>query len=252
MRIDPNKLRNHVLDMVYSKKSGHIGGSFSIAELISYLYSDFDLINKDKLILSKGHGVPIVYATLYEMGVIDEIDSFREINSTLQGHPDKSRFRYVHATTGSLGQGLSIAIGHALASKLRKITNNVFCVVGDGEMQEGQIWEALMLAPKYKLTNLTCFVDRNGGQNDGRVRDILDLTNLKDKIVSFGWDVYEVNGHDVDEIKQATTTKGIRPKCVILNTIKGKGVSFMENYEWHSKVPTEEEYNKAKTELNNG
>ena len=255
-KIEPNKLRNHILDMVYSKKSGHIGGSFSLCELISYLYSEFDIINKDKLILSKGHAVPVLYAVLYEMGVINDLESFREVNSKLQGHPDKNRLKYMHATTGSLGQGLSISIGHALSSKLKGDDKNIFCIVGDGELQEGQIWEGFMLAPKYKLDNLLCFVDRNNCQNDGFVNDILNLGDLVNKIASFYWNVIEIDGHDDEQIKESIDyyhdNKGNgMPTCVILNTIKGKGVSFMQNPEWHSKAPTEEEYVKAKKELDN-
>lgn len=251
-KIEPNKLRNHILDMVYSKKSGHIGGSFSLCEVISCLFSKYDIIEKDKLILSKGHAVPVLYAILYEMGILKELDSFREINSCLQGHPDKNKLKYMHATTGSLGQGLSIAIGHSIANKLKKNDNNIFCIVGDGELQEGQMWESFMLAPKYKLDNLLCLIDRNGGQNDGSVKDILDLGDLKSKIEKFGWNVIEIDGHDEKTINESfilfEKCKNI-PTCIILNTIKGKGVSFMENSEWHSKVPTEDEYKKAKKEL---
>lgn len=250
MRIDPNKLRKHILDMVYNKQSGHIGGSFSICELISYLYSEYDIINKDKLILSKGHAVPALYAVLFEMGYIENLNSFREVNSSLQGHPVKDKLKYMHATTGSLGQGLSISIGHALASKMKKIDNKIFCIIGDGEIQEGQLWEAFMFGKKYKLDNLICFIDYNKAQNDGYINDIMPLENLYDKIKSFGWDVMNINGHDINEIKMSLIEKNKDlPKCVILNTIKGKGVSFMENHEWHAKVPTEDEYNKAKKEL---
>ena len=253
--LKPNNLRNHILDMVYNKKSGHIGGSFSLCEIISYLYLNYDLINKDKLILSKGHAVPVIYAVLYELGYLENLDSFREIDSELQGHPDKNRLKYLHASTGSLGQGLSIAIGHALASKLKKIDNKIFCIVGDGEIQEGQIWEAFMFAPKYKLNNLICLIDHNKIQSEGFIKDILNLQNLQDKIKSFGWDVLNINGHDYKEIKSASNYINKDyfklPVCIILNTIKGKGVSFMENNnEWHSKIPSEEEYNLAKKELN--
>jgi len=253
--LKPNNLRNHILDMVYNKKSGHIGGSFSLCEIISYLYLNYDLINKDKLILSKGHAVPVIYAVLYELGYLENLDSFREIDSELQGHPDKNRLKYLHASTGSLGQGLSIAIGHALASKLKKIDNKIFCIVGDGEIQEGQIWEAFMFAPKYKLNNLICLIDHNKIQSEGFIKDILNLQNLQDKIKSFGWDVLNINGHDYKEIKNALNYINKDyfklPVCIILNTIKGKGVSFMENNnEWHSKIPSEEEYNLAKKELN--
>ncbi len=252
MKINPNKLRKHVLDMVYEKQSGHIGGSFSIAELTAYLYSNYDLLNsdKDKLILSKGHAVPILYAALYELGVIDTLDNFREVNSPLQGHPDKLRLPYMHATTGALGQGLSIAIGHALACKTKKLSNEIFCILGDGELQEGQIWEAFMLAPKYNLDNLVCFIDSNKSQNDGYVKDILDMGDLKEKIKSFGWNTYQIDGHDLNQIE--TTIKNNRnnkPTCIILDTVKGKGISFMETPEWHAKAPNKEEYYQSLKEL---
>ena len=254
MKIDPNKLRKHVLDMVYEKQSGHIGGSFSIAEIVAYLYSNYDLItpNKDKLILSKGHAVPILYAALYELGYIDTLDNFREVNSPLQGHPDKVRLPYMHATTGALGQGLSISIGHALACKTKGLSNSIFCILGDGEIQEGQIWEAFMLAPKYKLDNLVCFIDSNKSQNDGYVKDILDMKDLSAKIESFGWDVYNIDGHDLDQITSTLEDKYVKvskPTCVILNTVKGKGISFMEQPEWHDKAPNQEEYVKSLKEL---
>jgi transketolase len=252
MKVDPNKLRKHVLDMVYDKQSGHIGGSFSIAEVVAYLYSNYNLIDKnnDKLILSKGHAVPILYAVLYELGLIETLDNFREINSPLQGHPDKERLPYMHATTGALGQGLSIAIGHALANKLKGTSFNTFCILGDGELQEGQIWEGFMLAPKYNLDNLVCFIDFNKSQNDGYVKDILDLGNLKAKIYSFGWNVHNIDGHDVNKIKIALDSSRHRsPTCIILNTTKGKGVSFMEKPEWHAKAPNKEEYYQSLKEL---
>jgi transketolase len=252
MKINPKNLRNHVLDMVFDKKSGHIGGSFSLCEIIAYLHSNYDLIteNKDKLILSKGHGVPAIYAVLYDLKLIDDLSSFREINSALQGHPDKNRLKFIHATTGSLGQGLSIAIGHALAYKIKKEDYKVFCILGDGEMQEGQVWEALMLAPKYKLNNLVCFVDYNKFQSDG---ELFLLENLAEKVRAFGWNVYDIDGHSEGEIEKSLKildTDNEIPTFVILNTSKGKGVSFMENdAEWHSKIPSKEEYEKAKKEL---
>ena len=250
MKLQPNNLRKRVLQMVYDKKSGHIGGSFSIAELIAFLYNDYDLIENDKLILSKGHAAPILYAALYELGLIDSLEGFREINSPLQGHPDKQRLSYLHATTGSLGQGLSIAIGHALGSRLRKIKSKIFCVLGDGELQEGQIWEAFMLAPKYNLNNLICFIDNNKGQNDGYVTDILDMGDLHMKIQSFGWNTLTIDGHNMEDIRWAVDHKHTSsPTCIILNTVKGKGVSFMETPEFHAKVPNEEEYNRAMKEL---
>ena len=239
--------------MVYKKQSGHIGGSFSIAELVSYLYNNYNLIEplKDKLILSKGHAVPILYAALYELGIIDTLDNFREVNSPLQGHPDKIRLPYMHATTGALGQGLSISIGHALACKAKNLPNNIFCILGDGEMQEGQIWEAFMLAPKYKLNNLVCFIDSNKSQNDGYVTDILDMGDLSKKIESFGWDVHDIDGHNLDQIHSSLENlhKNDKPICVILNTVKGKGVPFMEQPEWHAKAPNQEEYIESLKEL---
>ena len=252
MKINPNNLRKHVLDMVYEKQSGHIGGSFSIAELTAYLYNNYDLIKgKDKIIFSKGHAVPILYAALYELGHIDTLSNFREVNSPLQGHPDKVRLDLMHATTGALGQGLSIAIGHALACKTKNLDNKIFCVLGDGEIQEGQIWEAFMLAPKYELDNLVCFVDYNKSQNDGYVKDILDMGDLKAKIKSFGWDTYVIDGHDLSDIDSIMSglRKHKKPVCVILDTIKGKGVSFMEEPEWHAKAPNKEEYLQSLKEL---
>ena len=250
MALLPNNLRKHVLKMVSDKGSGHIGGSFSIAELTCYLYNEFDLINKDKLILSKGHAVPILYAALFEMGIISDLSIFREVDSPLQGHPDKQRLKYMHATTGALGQGISLAIGHAIGSKLRKSDRNIFCIVGDGELQEGQVWESFMLAPKYDLDNLICFIDNNKAQNDGYTTDILDMGDLEQKIKSFDWHTVTVDGHNIEEIREAVTSRPRRkPTCVILDTIKGKGVSFMENPSWHAKAPNEQEYKDALEEL---
>jgi transketolase len=175
----PNEIRKTILKMLLEAQSGHVGGSFSIAEIVACLYNNFDLKSGelDKLILSKGHAAPALYAALHLSGVISEKEllSFRKINSKLQGHPDKVRLKNVVATTGSLGQGLSIAIGHALAHSIKQEKNKVFCIVGDGEMQEGQIWESIMLAPKFKLNNLCLIIDKNGAQNDGYTKDVLSL-----------------------------------------------------------------------------
>ena len=254
MLINPNKLREHILDMVYKANSGHIGGSFSIVELIAYLYSNYPGLindNQDKLILSKGHAVPVLYAVLYELDLIDSLDSFRQINSRLQGHPDHNKLKYLHATTGSLGQGLSIAIGHALAYKMKGEQHKVFCILGDGEMQEGQIWEGLMLAPKYKLDNLVVFLDKNGSQNDGYVNDILPLPNLRERLSYSGWyNTFEMkDGHNMYELKDIMNYDIKGPKFVIMNTVKGKGISFMETKEWHAKATNKEEYLRAKKEL---
>ena len=255
MNLKANNLRKLVLKMVYEKQSGHIGGSFSIAELVCYLYNNYDLVvGNDKLILSKGHAVPILYAALYELGLLtdEDLNKFREIDSPLQGHPDKTRLSYLHATTGSLGQGLSIAIGHALAMRLKQTDNSVFCILGDGELQEGQVWEAFMLAPKYELKNLICFIDYNKAQNDGYVKDILSLEPLEDKIKAFGWYTSIVDGQNYSEIEKAIDqipNNNSLPVCIILDTIKGAGVSFMEDPAWHAAVPTLTEYQKAMEEL---
>lgn len=251
----PNKLRQTVLTMVYRNGSGHIGGSFSIAEVVAYLYSHFNLtsLNGDKLVLSKGHSVPIIYAALYELGLINDSDlnKFRQIDSPLQGHPHKLALSYIHASTGSLGQGLSIAIGHALGMKMRGYNNRSFCIIGDGEAQEGQIWEAFMLAPRHRLDNLICFVDRNNGQGDGLVADILDLGDLPSKIEAFGWNTISIDGHDSTAIHTAVNAIVVDiPTCIILNTIKGRGVSFIEGTGWHSRIPTDDEYRLAMEELN--
>ena len=255
MRINPNVLRKKVIDMVVAKQSGHIGGAFSMAELTSVLYENFDIGGKDKLILSKGHAVPIIYAALHETGQItdEELDLFREIDSPLQGHPDKLRLPLMDATTGSLGQGLSIAIGHAHGKTLRGEDGTVFCVLGDGELQEGQVWEALMYYPKTDLHNLVCIIDWNKGQNDGYSKDFsIMYDNLKERISSFGWDVRQIDGHSENTIKHNLEVKVEwldSPLCLILDTVKGIGVSFMEDPSWHCKVPTKEEYKIAMKEL---
>ena len=255
MKINPNVLRKKVIDMVVAKQSGHIGGAFSMAELTSVLYENFDIGGKDKLILSKGHAVPIIYAVLHELGQItdEELDLFREIDSPLQGHPDKLRLPLMDATTGSLGQGLSIAIGHSLGKNLRGEDGTVFCVLGDGELQEGQVWEALMYYPKTNLSNLICIIDWNKGQNDGYSKDFsIMYDNLQERINSFGWDTKVIGGHNCQFIREELQNKDTylgRPLCLILDTVKGKGVSFMEDPSWHCKVPTEEEYKIAMKEL---
>ena len=256
MKINPNILRKKVIDMVYDKKSGHIGGAFSMAELTSVLYEDYDIGGKDKLILSKGHAVPIIYAVLHETGQItdEELNLFREIDSPLQGHPDKLRLPILDATTGSLGQGLSIAIGHSHGKQLKNEDGMIFCVLGDGELQEGQVWEALMYYPKTKLKNLVCVIDWNKGQNDGYSKDFSDMyDNLQERLQSFGWDCKVVNGHNMKTIRKSLkvdkTVLNEKPLCLVLDTIKGKGVSFMEDPSWHCKVPTDKEYKQAMKEL---
>ena len=253
MKINPNILRKKVIDMVVAKQSGHIGGAFSMAELTSVLYEDYDIGGKDKLILSKGHAVPIIYAVLHETGQISDkdLDLFREIDSPLQGHPDKLRLPLMDATTGSLGQGLSIAIGHSLGKKLKNEDGTIFCVLGDGELQEGQVWEALMHYPKTKMNNMICIIDWNKGQNDGYTKDFsIMYDNLEERVSSFGWTTKVIDGHDMGAIRKSFEEVEVdKPLCVILDTVKGKGVSFMEHPSWHCKVPTEEEYEIAMKEL---
>ena len=253
MKINPNILRKKVIDMVVAKQSGHIGGAFSMAELTSVLYEDYEIGGKDKLILSKGHAVPIIYAVLHETGQIsdEDLDLFREIDSPLQGHPDKLRLPLMDATTGSLGQGLSIAIGHSLGKKLKNEDGTIFCVLGDGELQEGQVWEALMHYPKTKMNNMICIIDWNKGQNDGYTKDFsIMYDNLEERVSSFGWTTKVIDGHDMSEIRKSFEDVEVdKPLCVILDTVKGKGVSFMEHPSWHCKVPTEEEYEIAMKEL---
>ena len=182
----------------------------------------------------------------------DHLGTFRQINSPLQGHPDKVRLENVVATTGSLGQGLSIAIGHALAHKIKGRKDKVFCILGDGEMQEGQIWESIMLAPKFNLDNLFVIIDRNNAQNDGYVSDILDLDSgesLFNKIQAFNWNVKEVDGNDYNAFSKTISANSGRTNCIVANTIKGKGVKFMEKPAWHAKAPNKEEYELAMKEL---
>ena len=240
--------------MIFEKKSGHIGGSFSIAELVAFLYNEFDLFNCNKIILSKGHAVPIIYAALLEKEIIsnEEINTFREINSRLQGHPVHWLLPELYATTGSLGQGLSIAVGHALSKKIKNEDGFVFCILGDGEMQEGQIYEALMFISKIKLNNLIIFLDSNGAQNDDYTENIMPL-NIQELINSFDIDYYEIiDGNNYDNYLKIKfdLTNGHKPKFINLNTIKGKGVSFMEGSEWHSKIPNQTEFDLAMEELN--
>lgn len=255
-KLIPNELRKIVLDMVYDKQSGHIGGSFSIAELVCVLYNNFDLINddiiRDRIILSKGHAVPILYAALNKLGKIsdEELKTFREINSRLQGHPDKIKMPLLNASTGALGQGLSISIGHAL--HLKKFGKKVFCIIGDGEIQEGQIWEALMCAPKFKLDNLYCFLDYNKFQGNDSVENTLSIEPIYDKIKAFNWNVVNVPGNDCNLIKYKISNVELndKPNFFILQTIKGKGVSFMEsNNTWHSKCPDNKLYQQSIQEL---
>ena len=258
-----NKIRQGVIEAVYNAKSGHPGGSLSIAEILAVLY--FNQMNideknpkakeRDRLVLSKGHTSPALYSTLALRGFFDieELKKFRNINSYLQGHPDMKKIPGVDASTGSLGQGLSIANGMALASKMDSEGVRVYCICGDGEIQEGQIWEAAMTSAHYKLDNLCVIVDNNNLQIDGNVSDVMSVYPIDEKFKSFGFETINVDGHNIAELisafEQAKKVKG-KPTAIIANTIKGKGVSFMENNAgWHGKAPNEEQYNQAMKEL---
>lgn len=258
-----NKIRQGVIEAVYSAKSGHPGGSLSIAEILAVLY--FNQMNideknpkakgRDRLVLSKGHTAPALYSTLALRGFFDinELKTLRNINSKLQGHPDMKNIPGVDASTGSLGQGLSIANGMALASKQDSEGVRVYCICGDGEIEEGQIWEAAMTSSHYKLDNLCLIVDNNNLQIDGAVSDVMNIYPIDEKFKSFGFEVINVDGHNIPELisafEQAKKVKG-KPTAIIANTIKGKGVSFMENEaSWHGKAPNEEEYKQAMKEL---
>ena len=258
-----NRIRQGVIKAVYSAKSGHPGGSLSIAEILAVLY--FNQMNideknpkakgRDRLVLSKGHTAPALYSALALRGFfdMDELNHFRNINSILQGHPDMKNIPGVDASTGSLGQGLSIANGMALGSKQDSEGVRVYCICGDGEIQEGQIWEAAMTASHYKLDNLCLIIDNNNLQIDGKVNDVMSVYPIDEKFKSFGFETINVDGHNIQELisafEKAKKVKG-KPTAIIANTIKGKGVSFMENEaDWHGKAPNEEQYKQAMQEL---
>ena len=256
-------LRILALKIITEAGSGHPGGSLSAADLITALYFHFlrhdskvpHWKDRDRFVLSKGHGAPIVYAALAKCGYFPEEELFtlRKINSRLQGHPDHIRLPYMETSSGSLGQGLSIAQGMAIAAKLNRQDLKIYCLLGDGELQEGQIWEAAMSAPKYKLDNLIAIIDANKGQIDGHTKDVMDLAPLKQKWEAFNWDVQEIDGHNFSEILAALDNAQYgrkKPHMIIANTVKGKGVSFMENkIEWHGVAPTPKERDRAINEL---
>lgn len=258
-----NEIRTGIIKEVYNGKSGHPGGSLSCADILTVLYFNQMNINpndpkskaRDRFVLSKGHASPALYSTLAERGYFDkeELTTFRGIDSILQGHPDMKHIPGIDMSTGSLGQGLSCANGMAMASKLNKDGNRVYCLVGDGEIEEGQIWEATMSASHYKLDNLCVIVDNNNLQIDGSIEEVMSSYPIDAKFKSFGFHVINVNGHDIQELinafNEAKTVKG-KPTAIIAKTIKGKGVSFMENQVgWHGKAPNEEQYELAIKEL---
>lgn len=263
LKIIAKKIRKDIIQEVYSGKSGHPGGALSCADILTVLYFNQMNINpeepkaeeRDRFILSKGHASPALYATLAERGYFDknELTTFRNINSKLQGHPDMNKVPGVDMTTGSLGQGLSIANGMALSSKLNKDGFRVYCLLGDGEIEEGEIWEAAMTSAHYKLDNLCVIVDNNNLQIDGEIGKVMSPYPIDEKFASFGFEVFTIDGHNFKDIleafNKAKSIKG-KPTAIIAKTIKGKGVSFMENEAgWHGKAPNDEEYERALKEL---
>lgn len=258
-----NESRKLILKMLYEAGNGHPGGSLSAIDIITALFfheMNVDPKNpfsntRDRFVLSKGHGVPALYATLAYRGYFDpkETLSLRRLGSVFQGHPDRVRLPIVEASTGSLGQGISVAQGLALAARLDGNNSRVYCLIGDGETQEGQVWECLMSSAHYKLSNLCVFLDANKFQIDGKVSDVMNLEPLVQKIESFRWNVIRIDGHCMEDILGAlkkARSETEKPTMIIADTIKGKGVSFMENInKWHGVSPTQEELEKALQEL---
>ena len=257
------RIRRHIITMLAAAGSGHPGGSLSAVEILCALYlrilrhnaQDPAWPDRDRFILSKGHGVPALYAVLAECGYlpVEELATLRKVNTRLQGHPRAGSPPGVEMSAGSLGQGLSYSIGQALAARLDGRDYRVYCLLGDGELDEGQVWEAAMAAAHYSLDNLTAIVDRNRIQNDDFCENVMRTEPLPDKWQAFGWQVQEVDGHDLSQViealEKARDIRG-RPSVVIAHTVKGKGVSFMENNpEWHGKAPTPEQAERALAEL---
>ena len=257
------KVRLGIIEAVYSNQSGHPGGSLSIADIMTVLYfNEMNIDNenpkwedRDRLVLSKGHCAPALYSTLANRGYfpVEDLKTFRNINSYLQGHPDMKHIPGVDMTSGSLGQGLSVANGMAISAKLNNKNYRVYCILGDGEIEEGQIWEAAMASNKYKLDNLCVIVDNNNLQIDGPIEQVMNSNPIDEKFKSFGFQIIKIDGHDIEEIKKAfEVARNVKdkPTCIIAKTVKGKGVSFMENQVgWHGKAPNEEQYEEAKKEI---
>ncbi len=257
------KVRMGIIEGVFNAKSGHPGGSLSIADVLTYLYfakmnvypDNPKLAERDRLVLSKGHTAPGLYSVLANRGFFDveELKTLRHIGARLQGHPDMKYIPGVDMSTGSLGQGISAACGMALSAKLTNDTYKVYTILGDGEIEEGQVWEAAMFAAHYKLDNLVAIVDNNGLQIDGKVSDVCSPYPITDKFAAFGWHVIEMDAHDFDSIEaafaEAETVSG-QPVAIVSKSVKGKGVSFMENQcSWHGTAPNAEQYAAAMNEL---
>lgn len=258
-----NVIRKDIVSMICKSKSGHPGGSLSAVEILTALY--FDQMNidptnpkmedRDRFVLSKGHAAPALYAILAEKGYFDkeELNHLRKLGSMLQGHPDMKKIPGVEMSTGSLGQGFSVACGMAMAAKLDNAPWNVYALLGDGEVQEGLIWEAAMSAAHYKLDNMIAFLDYNGLQIDGDIESVMSINPIEDKFKTFGWNVITIDGHDFDQIFAALDMAKDavdKPTMIIAKTVKGKGVSFMENQaSWHGSAPSEEQLEQALSEL---
>ena len=266
LRTVANNVRIDIIEMLAEAKSGHPGGSLSLADILTVLYFEEMNINpekpkdedRDRFVLSKGHAAPCLYAVLAERGYFNKenLQTLRKFQSILQGHPDMKKTPGVDMSTGSLGQGLSVANGMAIAGKLDKKDYRVYTVIGDGELQEGQIWEAAMSSAHYKLNNLTAFVDFNGLQIDGSNEEVMNVNPIDKKFEAFGWNVSVIDGHNLEEIQEALRkAKEYKdgPTVIVAKTVKGKGVSFMENQAgWHGTPPNEEQKNQALEELKGG
>jgi len=262
LQIHAVKIRMGIIEGVYNAKSGHPGGSLSIADLLAYLYftrmnvypDKPDFPERDRFVLSKGHTAPALYATLAERGFfpMEEMKSLRHIGAMLQGHPC-IHIPGVDMSSGSLGQGISAACGMALAGKHRSDNYHVYTVLGDGEIEEGQVWEAAMFAAHYGLDNLTAIVDNNGLQIDGRITEVCSPEPIPDKFAAFGWKVIQMNAHDFEDIDRAfreAERVTEQPVAIIQHSVKGKGVSFMEDQVgWHGSAPNKEQYEQAMAEL---
>ena len=263
LQIHATHVRKMALEAVYSANSGHPGGSLSAADILTYLYAkemrvdpkDVKNPDRDRFVLSKGHCSPGLYATLAEFGFIpkEDIKTFRKTDSYLQGHPDMKGVNGVDMSTGSLGQGISAACGMALSAKLSKQDYRVYTILGDGEIEEGQVWEAAMFAAHYKLNNLTAFLDFNGLQIDGDIRQVMNSTPIDKKFEAFGWNVIGIDAHDFNQIEAAVeAAKKVtdKPTLILATSVKGKGVSYMENQAgWHGAAPNQEQYEQAISEL---
>ena len=264
LRIIATKVRKDIVDIVYNAQSGHPGGSLSCADILTVLYfkqmrikeKDPKWKDRDRFVLSKGHCSPALYATLARRGFfnLEDLKTFRKTDSYLEGHPNMNYVKGVDMSTGSLGQGISVACGMALAGKIDKKDYRVYSILGDGEIEEGQVWEALMSAVHYKLDNLTIFLDNNGLQIDGEIDKVMSPNPIADKFKAFGLNVINIDGNDIEQIdnaiNEAKNTKN-KPTIIVAKTIKGKGVSFMENQVgWHGKAPNEEQRDIAISELN--